>query len=215
MPKVVVKIGGSVAIDENGPIRNYFKRLVPILKEVEKTNDLYVVIGGGKVARNYFRRMKGMVSNRKAEWVLIDILHANGRFLSFLLGAKFISKKNEIGKAPMVASGFEPGHSSDGTAAIIASKVGADALIIITDVKGIYDKNPKKHRNAKLIKRMSFEEAKKITMDGSPVNYGVVDKTALELIIKNKIKTFVVGKNPKNILKVLNGENPGTMIYSE
>ncbi len=212
MSKIVVKIGGSISIGENGPIRSYFERLVPVLKKVKEENELYVVIGGGKIARNYYNSIKDLLPHDQAEWVLIDILHANGRTLAYLIDAKFAERESDVNGAPLVASGFEPGHSSDGTAAIIAEKVRADKIIILTDVDGVYTKDPKKIEDAELIESIKFEDALSLSQDGAPVNYGVVDKTALEIISKNRITTHIVGSDPENIIRVLNGEKIGTTI---
>ena len=51
--KIVIKIGGSVSITEKGPNFAYFSRLLPILREIKRKNQIIVVIGGGKLTRVY------------------------------------------------------------------------------------------------------------------------------------------------------------------
>ena len=210
--KIVIKIGGSVAISSSGPKPEYFEKLIPVLNKIKNKHLLYIVIGGGKITRDYYNCIKNFISHDKAEWVLIDLLHANARFLAYALNGKFISKLDELDDSLCVASGFEPGHSTDGSAAMIAEKINADLLLILTDVNGIYDDDIKRNPDAKLLKHLSFNELDNFEKDGSPNNYGIIDKLAIKTIKKNKIKTYVINGNPTNILKVLNGENPGTVI---
>ena len=43
---------------------------------------------------------------------------------------------------------------NDGLAAIVASKMQADALLLLSDVDGLYNSNPKVNRDAKLLERV-------------------------------------------------------------
>ncbi len=210
--KIVVKIGGSVSISEKGPRPEYMKKLIPVLKELKRNHSVYIVIGGGRITRNYYECIKEFLPPEKAEWVLIELLHANARFLAYALGAKFCPRLEDVSGDFTVSSGFEPGHSTDGSAALVAEKVGADIFIMLTDVNGVYEDDVKLNPDAKLLKHISFDELDRFSRDGSPNNYGVIDKLAIDIIKKNKIKTYIVGKEPENILKVVSGENPGTEI---
>ncbi len=210
--KIVIKIGGSVAISPSGPKPEYFEKFIPLINKIKNDHSLYIVIGGGKLTRNYYTNIMKFIDHEKAEWVLIDLLHANARFLSFAVNGKFVSRLNDVDDSLCVASGFEPGHSTDGSAAMIAEKVNADMLLILTDVNGVYDDDIKRNPDAKLLKHISFKELGNFSKDGTPNNYGVIDKTAIEIIQRKKIKTYVINGDPSNITKVLNGENPGTLI---
>ena len=52
--RLVVKIGGSLCFDENGPVKTYFSRLLPVLKKVKKQHQLIVSIGGGRQNRKFY-----------------------------------------------------------------------------------------------------------------------------------------------------------------
>jgi len=54
--------------------------------------------------------------------------------------------------------GTEPGHSTDAVAALLAECVRADLFINASDIDGIYDKDPKKSRDAKRREKMSAED---------------------------------------------------------
>lgn len=213
--KVVIKIGGSVAIGEDGPNLDYFKKLAPILRRIYKKHQLVVSIGGGKFVRKYYNNVKDMeFSNDEIEWMGIDLVRANVRFLSTLLKMKPIFALEEINeKTSGVIGGIKPGRSTDANAALAAHKIRADVIIKLTDVDGVYDRNPRKFKGAKKLDRISFSEVEKYATDGKPGNYGVFDRLALKTIRKHRIRTVIInGSEPRNILKVLKGEKIGTVI---
>lgn len=213
--KIVIKVGGSLSIDENGPKNSYFRNLLPVLRSVQKKNQLIVSIGGGKFIRKYYSSIKKLgLSNEQMEWIAVDLLRVNVMFLSFLLRAKPIFSLQELDEnSSGIIGGIKPGRSTDANAAYAASVIKADIFIKLTDVDGIYDKDPSRHSNAKIIGKIPFNELKKYARSGKPGSYGILDKLAAEVIAQNRIKTAIInGKEPKNLLKVLNGERIGTLV---
>ena len=56
---------------------------------------------------------------------------------------------------------------NDLLSALVASKLGADLLLILTDVDGIYDSHPKKNPNAKPIEELDdFDDLRKLDLKG-------------------------------------------------
>ncbi len=213
--KIVIKIGGSVAIGEYGPNPEYFSRLVPVLKEISKENQLIVSIGGGKLMRKYQQQIKNTgLSNDEMEWCFIDLVRANVHFLSALLKTKPLFSLEEISsKTSGVIGGICPGRSTDANAALAAARIKADMIIKLTDVDGIYEKDPKYFPDAKKLDKISLKDIMKYATDGKPGDYGIFDKIALNTIKKHKIKAVIIsGNEPKNILKALKGERIGTVI---
>lgn len=214
--RIAIKIGGSLAIKEDGPDEKYFKKFIPVFRKIKKESKKIVVgIGGGKLVRNYYKRTTKFLSPREQEMIAIDLLRANARFLAYILGGKPVFSLSKLPRSKvLVVSGIKPGRSTDANTAILASKIKAHKLIILTDVDGIYTKDPKKYSNARLIRKIRFKDLMQYSKKKvSPGNYGVVDPLALKIISKFKINTFVMnGTNPRNILRVLNGERIGTEI---
>ncbi len=213
--KLVVKIGGSLCIGENGPRISYFSRLVPVLKKLKKDHQLIVVIGGGKFIRKYYRSIeKFQLAHDKMEWIAIDLLRVNARFLAYLLGTKPIFSLEELNiRSEGVISGIVPGRSTDGNAALAAAKINADLFVKLTNVDGIYDRDPKKHRAAKKLESVKFSDLNKYSVSSKPGSYGILDRLAMETIVKNKIRTVVMsGKDPKELLKLVKGKKVGTLV---
>ncbi len=78
---------------------------------------------------------------------------------------------------------------SDYSAAIIAAAVNAEALLIWTDVSGMYTANPKVVKQAKAIPHISYEEAMELSHFGAKVLYAPTIQPVLSkgisIIIKN------------------------------
>ncbi|HLD83751.1 MAG TPA: hypothetical protein VI979_02770 [archaeon] len=211
--KAVIKIGGSVAISAMGIDSHYFSRLIPVLKGIEKGNDVSLCIGGGRIVRNYFESARALgMSERDMELVGIDMIKAHVRFVAFLTGKKPIFSREEIKGGNMVIGGLEPGKSTDHSAALLASAIKADVLVKMTNVAGICDRDPAKHKGAKLIKSMSFAQLKSYATQGTPGNYGILDASAIEIIARDRITTVIMdGRKPEDLGKALAMET-GTVI---
>ncbi|MCD6557542.1 MAG: hypothetical protein J7K31_00725 [Candidatus Aenigmarchaeota archaeon] len=214
--KLVIKVGGSLAIGPEGPRGDYIRKLISVINEIAQNNQLVIGIGGGGMTRQYAKAIEsfGLTDEQKEE-MFIDIMRSNVRLLSFLLKGKPVFSLEDLNEKEKIQTigGIAPGRSSDANAALAAEKIRADLFIILTDVDGIYEEDPKKNKNAKKIDVIPFDELEKFAIEGSPNNYGVVDPVAIKVIQRSKIPTIVCdGHDPRIILKILNGERVGTRI---
>jgi len=209
--KIVVKVGGSLVFSDNGADAKYLGKLIPVLESVKNKHQLIVSIGGGRYLRNYMRYIS--MNDKDREEIYIQLLYANVLLLSKMLKMKPLRTIDEIDeKTTGVIGGIAPGRSTDANAAIAASIIKADMLVKMTNVDGIYDKDPKKYKDTKLFTKIKFSELKPKERTG-PVDYGVLDPLCIETIKKHKIKSFVIsGENPENLLKAIKGQQLGTLI---
>jgi len=108
-----------------------------------------------------------------------------------------------------VAGTGNPYFSTDTAAALRAMEIHASALCKATKVDGIYDKDPSKHPDAKMIRRLSYDQ---FLMD----RVGVMDATAVALCRDNDlpIRVFKLGQ-PGNIKRVVMGEDVGSLVTAE
>ena len=213
--KIVVKIGGSVSIGKTGPKFAYFSRLMPVLKELGKKNQLIVVIGGGGLTRSYGKSIeKFPLKNREKEGIFIQLLKANVLFVSSLLGMKSIFSLEEVmPNTSGVIGGIAPGRSTDANGAIAAKRINADLYIKLTNVDGVYDKDPNRYSGARKLDRLRYEDMKKLAVKGKPNSYGVLDRMAVETLASSGIRTVIInGKTPRDVLKVIRGGKIGTII---
>ena len=106
---------------------------------------------------------------------------------------------------------------NDTLSALVAGLIDADLLIILSDIEGLYDKNPQKNKDAKLIKLVGKidEDIKKMAgMEGSKFGTGGMYTKIIAAEMATKIGTNLViasGGEPGNIGKIINYEMIGTL----
>lgn len=105
---------------------------------------------------------------------------------------------------------------NDSLSAIVAKLVNADALIILTDIDGLYDDNPNENEDAKLISQVDEITDELIAVAGGHGSRfstgGMVTKLhAAQIAMDAGIDTIVMnGVAPENIYKALDGKQIGT-----
>ena len=77
---------------------------------------------------------------------------------------------------------------SDFTAALIAAALHAECLEIWTDVDGFYDKDPRKHEDARLLPEMTYQQAQELCDAGAKVIYPPTLRPVAELGIPVWVK---------------------------
>ena len=103
-----------------------------------------------------------------------------------------------------------PFFTTDSNAALKALDCDADAILMgKNNVEGVYDSDPRTNPNAKLLKKLTFQETIEKQL-------AVMDLTAVAQLEKTKIKIHVFNmEDPENIMKVLMGEDVGSVISEE
>ncbi|MBR5190625.1 MAG: glutamate 5-kinase [Clostridia bacterium] len=105
---------------------------------------------------------------------------------------------------------------NDSLSAIVAKLVNADALIILSDIDGLYDANPNENEDAKLIPVVTEINEELYAIAGGKGSMlgtgGMVTKLhAAEITMGAGIDTIVMnGENPTEIYKALDGKQVGT-----
>ena len=213
MRKIVISLGGSVIVPEHVDYK-FLENFTKLIKKFKK-DKIVIVTGGGHTARDYIDAVrKEKLGEDIYSWVGIATTKLNARLLSSFFGKiqkvpdSLEEVKNAVKKSNLVicgALGFQPGMTSDANAAEIAVLIKADFFVNITNVKGLYDKDPNKFKNAKFISKISFDDfydlAKKIKFEAG--QHFVLDQVASKIIKEKKIKTYIMGRILKNIEKLL------------
>lgn len=220
--KIVIIIGGSVLMEDSNPKK--FREYAKILRDLSKDHKIWIVIGGGKPAREYIALARSLGANEaQCDDIGIDVTRLNAKLLKIALGdsaypeiAKNFQEalKFSESKKIVIMGGTEPAHSTDAVGAILAEFVDADILINLTSVDGFYDKDPKKYKDAKFYSKVTISKMLEVLDNKSMAGtYEFFDRTALDVVSRSKIKLKIAnGKDPQNLLRVLKGEVGTTVI---
>ena len=219
--KIVLSLGGSVFI--NNFDANRIRRFAEVIDRVAEEHKMFVVVGGGKIARDYINIARELgADNTFCDYIGINVTRLNAMLLcSALKKAPKIIPKDfteayELSKDydVIVMGGTFPGHTTDATSALLAEFIGADLFLNATSVDGVYTDDPKKNPNAKKLDKISAKELVKIVSkyEASAGASFVLDLLAAKIIERSKIKTIIFLGEPENIEKVIRGENIGTII---
>lgn len=106
---------------------------------------------------------------------------------------------------------------NDTLSAIVAGVSDADLLIIMSDVNGLYDSNPKDNPDAKLIDRVSeIDERIEKMASGKGSSFatgGMATKLKAAQLILEKEQAMIItsGEDPVSIFRILQGDPIGTL----
>jgi uridylate kinase len=218
--RIVFKIGGSLICPRGIPDVAFVKRLSKFLLEVKRKNKIVIIVGGGKMAKDYIRSTRAL----KPSESLLDSMgilgsRMNAMVIMAALGKqaypKVVKNREELehgistGKI-VVLGGTVPGQTTNAVAVAAAQFFKSDMLVIGTNVKGIYTKDPKKYRNAKMIPKIKskdlYQMVKVKKHMAGPLT--VMDPVAARLLERSKIKAILLdGRNLANIKKAITRKN--------
>lgn len=189
-----------------------------------------IVTGGGNIFRGLEGATEGMdrvqgdymgmlatVINSLALQAELEKQHVETELFSGMLirpVARPMSARQAIaeldrGKVVIICGGTgNPYFTTDSASALRALEIKANILLKGTRVDGVYSADPEKDSSAVKYDSLSFDEALEKGLR-------VMDQTAFTLCRENKLPVYVFNMNEKgNLLKVLAGNNIGTLINS-
>jgi uridylate kinase len=222
--RVVLRIGGSVVASPiNVKLMTAYVELLKTLRN--QGHEVAAVVGGGQLARDFIATAKSLgLEMRSQDEIAISV--------SRLFAQLFIEKLGSAGYGKvavtlddaadclnrgkiLVMGGLKPGITTDAVAALVGEWVDADLLVKGTDQDGVYDKDPRKHRDAIKLDHMFLNDLCKI-LELNKHEAGmhqVIDPVAIEVLKRRRVKLVIVnGFDPENLLAAVNGENVGTVI---
>jgi len=215
---VVVSIGGSVLITGQND-RPYLEELAATLRRVGARRPLAVTTGGGRTAREYIRigRELGLTEVELDE-LGIDVTRLHARLLAARIGPPAPAHPPETIRAtvaalaagsPVVLGGTEPGHTTDGVAALLAVRLRAARVVNATDVDGAYDRDPRTNPQARRIDRMDWPEFRTMVHQRSTGEAGqnfLFDRLGADLLARAAIPLAIVaGRDLANLEKAIEG----------
>ncbi len=227
-----MKLSGEALAGKQGTGINtaVIQQIARDVAEVHRTGiQIGLVIGGGNIFRGVAASAEGMdrassdymgmLATMINSLALQDALEKENvptRVQSAIAMAEiaepYIRRKaiRHLEKGRIVIFGAGTGNpyfTTDTAASLRAMEINAQVLMKATKVDGIYDKDPVKHADAVKYDKISYIDV---------LNKGlqVMDSTAISLCMDNRlpILTFDLTKEG-NIMKVVKGEQVGTLVY--
>ncbi len=170
---LIISLGGSVICDENVDVI-FLKKMRSLLAEIRKHyRNIFIVTGGGKVAREYQRSLTKVCDARPEEKDFIGILatRINAHFFLFSFGdlsvSDIITDPEKFDTWPehsvVFAGGSRPGWSTDFVAVTLAKTYGARKILNLSNIDYVYDKDPNIFTDAKKQKRLLWKTYRNIT----------------------------------------------------
>ena len=115
----------------------------------------------------------------------------------------------QSGHIMLFAGGLgNPYFTTDTAVVVRALEIHADALLLAKNVDGVYTADPNQDKNAELIKDISYSEALRRGLR-------VMDTSAFAMCADHRlprVRVFALSE-PANILKVLRGDDMGTLLH--
>jgi uridylate kinase len=222
--RVVIRVGGSVVAS---PVNvKLIDEYVELLKKIGKMkHEIVLVVGGGTLAREFIQYAKNLgLEEPEQDMTAISVSRLIAQLFILRLGKigtgtvptalDEVAKDVEKGKI-VVMGGLKPGMTTDAVAALAAEKIKADLLVKATNQEGIYTRDPREHKDAVKIDRLSFDDLTKLFEQNKHKAgiHQIIDPEAVKILRKSRTKTIVVsGFKPKNVLLALERKKIGTMI---
>lgn len=222
---IIVSLGGSIVCPDGIDI-GFLKSFNLFIRRHLKIGYRFgIVVGGGGPARVYQNAASDIlssVSDEDKDWIGIHATRLNAQLLRTIFKdvANPVvfdsSRKITRSKHPVfIASGWEPGWSTDYIAASIAAHFGAPMFINAGKPSHVFDKDPARHKDAKKFDALTWREYRRlIPRRWSPGLSSPIDPVAAKLCEERSIKAAVInGKDLKNFAKVIAGKKfNGTLI---
>ena len=229
--RVLLKLSGESLMGKNNygidpEVLNFFSN------EIKKVHDygvqLGIVIGGGNIYRGLNAEEQGIdrvtgdqmgmlatMINSLALQNAVEHTGTYSRLMSSIqmheVAEPYIRRRaiRHLEKGRVVIFGAGTGHpyfSTDTAASLRAVEIEADVIIKGTRVDGVFDSDPEKNPDASKYETISY-------LDVMKKNLRVMDLTAVSLCKENNLPMIVFNMDkPDNLLKLVSGENIGTVI---
>ena len=206
--KIIISLGGSLIVPDDIDVK-FLQDLKKVLAKFPNRKFI-IAPGGGKTARKYGAALKslGDKNTNDSDWLGIYAIRLNRLFLSFVFKR---TKNVDVMQSPNA----KPGQTSDSHAVEYAKSHGAKVIINLSNIDYVYDKNPKRYKNAKPLKNVSWRDFRRIIGGKWQANESwPFDPVASRMAEKLKLKVvFMNGKPLSNLKNYLSGKSfRGTVI---
>lgn len=227
--RFILSLGGSLIVPNGGIDIKFLSRFEKFIrKKVAQGCHFFIVSGGGATARHYRDAASKIcgkkITNEDLDWLGVHSTRLNGHLMrtifrdiayEYLIKHYDMIDKKAVGAKVVIGVGWRPGWSTDYDAVLLAQDYRVGTVINLTTIDMVYDKDPKKFKNAKPIKKINWKELIGIVgKEWKPGMNAPFDPIAAQLAEKIGLKVIICdGRDLQNLDNILKGrEFVGTVI---
>lgn len=226
--KVVISVGGSLIVPEDGIDSQFLQQLNYFIREQlarNKNRQFFLIAGGGRTTRHYQTAARNVlrhqITDDDLDWIGIHATRLNGHLLRTIFRdiahpviIDDYSVIRKLVEPVIVGAGWKPGWSTDYDAVLICKDYGVKTIVNLSNINKVYDKDPKKFKDAKPIDRISWDDFRKIVgnkwVPGMNIPFDPIAALKAQGL---GLKVVLIGRDFENIRKYFDGEEfIGTII---
>jgi uridylate kinase len=217
----VLSLGGSLVVPNGGIDTQFLKNFNSFIRNQvsSKKRRFFITVGGGTTTRHYQEAARIVraeeIDDLDLDWLGIHATRLNAQMVRTIfrdIADQRVIKHYEIilkiDKPVAIAAGWKPGWSTDYCAVTLCQDYGIKTVINMTNVDKVYDKDPKKHPDAKPLDTMSWKAYRRMIGDRWTPGMNVpFDPVASKLASELGITVMLLnGRNLDNLGNALNGK---------
>ncbi len=222
----IISLGGSILFNKGNLDVNYLVSFRNFVKSYLNKNPkikFVLTIGGGVLARRYISALRklGVTDEHYLDRIGLEVVNLNALIVleafKELAYDKVIKNPFYVPKTRkriLIYAGYKPGFSSDYVAGACAKVHRAKVVFNLTDVRYLYDQDPKKHKAVKKISKICWNDFIKLAGRFESGKHFPFDPVASRLCYKNQIQTIILyGRDLTNVRRAISGKKfEGTII---
>jgi len=173
--RIIISVGGSLVVPD-ALDTTFLKNLNIFIRQqlaIHKNRQFFLVVGGGATARKYRDAGEEVLGHELTredlDWLGIHATKLNAHLVRTIfrdIAHPYIIKHYEIirrvSEPVVVAAGWKPGWSTDYDAVLLCEDYGAKTVINLSNIKQVYDKDPREFSNAKPMDHMTWDQLREL-----------------------------------------------------
>jgi len=221
---IILSVGGSLIFPEEIDV-NWLRQFKKMILANTGKYRFVLICGGGKICRKYNAAASELVemSNTDLDLMGIETTRMNAYFVKTIFKDRAYEKvvdnpteKINTDREIIVGCGWKPGTSTDMDAVLMAKTYGVKKVVNLSNIDYAYDKDPRKFKDAKPIKKIGWKDFRgkvlpKEWVSGSNTPFDVTASKEAEKL--GLMVTIMSGHNLENFENYLQGKSfVGTVI---
>ncbi|MDD4073628.1 MAG: uridine kinase [Desulfobacterales bacterium] len=238
----VLKIGGQSIMDRGG---SALFPIIDKLIEAKERHKILLMTGGGTRARHAYMigidlgmppgvlsKLGDKVAWQNAEMLSVLMAKHGGIQINNGDNLEQLTMFCKLGYIPITYGippyglfehppeyGSIPPHRTDSGAFLLAENIGARSLIYLKDEKGLFENDPKKVSKSNRAKLKFFDRISASELLALDLDDLIIERAVITLLQRAKsvkqLQIIDALNHPEHILRALDGEHVGTIIYKD